>query len=178
MRAAAAPEPGHLSDGKTTAFRSDEKIALFEELARSLAGTIPSEPLTAAGATPEPESLSETLTNELLKLLADIGTGLWRLRLKMLPAGARQPSEENRRSYKQLEAIMDTLTAASVQIRDHTGEAFPRGGIYNLKVLAYEPTSGLAREQVIETIKPTIYLQNRVIQIGEVVIGTPETSAS
>jgi len=178
MRAAAAPEPGQLSDGKTTAFRSEEKTALFEELARSLAGAIQSESLTDEGPKPEPESGSEPPASELVKLLADVGTGLWRLQSKMLPAGASQPSAENRRSYKQLEAILDTLTAANVQIRDHTGEAFPRGGIYNIKVLAYEPTSGLAREQVVETIKPTIYLKDRVIQIGEVVIGTPEGSAN
>jgi predicted amidohydrolase YtcJ len=176
--AAAVREPRPTRDGMTTAFRSSEKAALFEELARSLADNAPSVSLPDKDVLSEDESSSETLRGELINLLADIGTGLWRLRLKMLPAGARHSSEENRRSYKQLEAILDTLTTAGVQIRDHTGEAVPRGGIYTLRVLAYEPTSGLAREQVIETIKPTIYLKNRVIQIGEVIIGTPETLGS
>jgi hypothetical protein len=176
MRAAAAPEPQPSLEGTTT-FRSSDKDALFEELARSLAGAIPAESLATLpnqNRTPEPESDLEKRSSELIKLLADVTTGLWRLRLKMLPANAKDPSEPNRRWYKQLEAIMDTLTAADIQIRDHTGEAVPRGGIYTLKVLAYEPTAGLSREQVIETIKPTIHLKDRVIQVGEVIIGTPE----
>jgi hypothetical protein len=176
MRAAAAREPGLARDGIATGFRSSEKAALFEELAQSLAGKISPASLPDANARSEDEAAEGNLAAELIKLLADVGTGLWRLRSKMLPAGAKQPSEENRRSYKQLESILDTLKQAGVQIRDHSGEAVPRGGIYTLKALAYEPTSGLKREQVIETIKPTIYFKDRVIQIGEVIIGTPEAS--
>ena len=175
---AAAQEPEAARDGTTT-FRSSDKDALFEELARSLAGAIPSESLVSLPdqhLKSEPESDPANRSSELIKLLADVTTGLWRLRLKMLPA-TKDSAEPNRRSYKQLEAILDTLTAAEVQIRDHTGEAVPRGGIYTLRVLAYEPTSGLSREQVIETIKPTIYLRDQVIQVGEVIIGTPEGTA-
>lgn len=177
MQAAAAPEPETVGDRMPTAFRSSEKAALFEELARSLAGAIPTVTLPDQSPGSEPEPDPENLANELVKLLADVTTGLWRLRLKMLPAADTDPSEQHRRSSKQVEAILDTLTAAGVQIRDHTGEAVPRGGIYTLRVLAYEPTSGLSKELVIETIKPTIYLRDRVIQIGEVIIGTPEASA-
>jgi hypothetical protein len=176
MRAAAARERASIDGDMATALRSTEKAAVFEELARSLAGTIPAASSPDASLISEYEPVSETLTSELIRLIADVGTGLWRLRLKMLPLGAKQPTDDNRRAFKQLEAILDTLGTAGVQIRDHTGEPVPRGGIYALKVLAYEPTSGLAREQVIETIKPTIYLKDRVIQLGEVIIGTPESA--
>ncbi len=173
---AAAQGPNFAQGGVSKTLRSSEKTALFEDLARALAGSDPSVALPDQDVIPEDESNSENQTSELRKLLADVATGLWRLRKKMLPAGASEPSEDNRRPYKQLEAILDTLTQASIEIRDHTGEIVPRGGIYTLKVLAYEPTAGLSREQVIETIKPTINLKGTVIQVGEVIVGTPEIS--
>lgn len=172
MRAVAGQQGGSLQGG-LTAFRSSEKVALFEELAQSLARRVAGPEDEEKGSVEVDELVGGNQTVELINLLADVATGLWRLRSKMLPSGARQPSDENRRSYKQLESILDVLVEAGIQIRDHTGEVVPRGGIYSLRALAYEPTVGLTREQVIETIKPTIAFKDRVIQIGEVIIGTP-----
>jgi len=168
MKAAAEQTLGTVPEELRPSLQAPKKAALFQELAKSLAGTIP--PAVAADQILEPDHRydSEERVAELLKLIADVATGLWRLRSTM------QPSEENRRSYKQLGAIFDILTEAGVEIRDHTGEAVPQGGIYGWNVLTYEPTPGLVREQVIETIKPTIYLDKGVIQIGQVIIGTPE----
>lgn len=120
---------------------------------------------------------SATDSATLIKALADTGTGLWRLRQRMSQATASHSSPEMNRAQRQLEAIFDTLAAAQVEIRDHTGEAVPSSGIYALKALAYEPTPGLTSERVIETIKPSIYYDNRMIQMGEVIIGTLETSS-
>jgi len=171
---AAAREP-EIAGPSATRFRSEDKAALFEELARSMAGKADSAPPTDLTVKPD-HSDSGNLAGELIDLLAEVGTGLWRLRLKMLSPGTKEPSEENRRSFKQLESILDTVREAGLQIRDHTGEAVPRGGVYTLKALAYEPTSGLATDRVTETIKPTIYFKDRLIQVGEVIIGTPEAS--
>ncbi len=173
--AAAAREPGLAGGPSATSFRSEDKAALFEELARSMAGKTDLAGPPDLSVKPD-DSDSANLAGELISLLAEVGTGLWRLRLKMLPRGSKEPSEENRRSFKQLESILDTVREAGLQIRDHTGEAVPRGGAYTLKALAYEPTSGLATERVTETIKPTIYFKERLIQVGEVIIGTPEAS--
>lgn len=126
--------------------------------------------LAAALQTPppaEPAGLSS-------RLLADVGTGLWRLRQRMLQPGSDQPLEEMRRPYRHLQSVWDALTEAGVEIRDHTGQAVPQGGIYALKVLAYQPTPGLNSERVIETIKPSIYLGEHLVQMGEVIVGTPE----
>jgi hypothetical protein len=79
-----------------------------------------------------------------------------------------------RRAYRHLESTWDALAQAGVQIRDHTGEPVPEGGIYALKTIAFQPTPGLSRETAIETIKPTIYYKDQMIQMGEVIIGTPE----
>jgi len=173
MRAVAGQQTGPLKVGLAAGLRSSEKAALFEELAQTLSRTSVSAEEAESRSSAVDEPVAGNQTAELIQLLADVATGLWRLRSKMLTPGTKQPAEEHRRSYKQLESILDLLMQAGVQIRDHTGEAVPRGGIYTLKALAYEPTAGLAREQVIETLKPTIAFKDQVVQTGEVIIGTP-----
>lgn len=107
-----------------------------------------------------------------LRLLADIGTGLWRLRQKMVKAGTNQPLDEMRRPYRHLESVWDALVQAGAEIHDHTDTPFDPG--MSLKVVSYQPTPGLGRERVIETIKPSIYFKGKAIQMGEVIVGQPE----
>ena len=170
MRAAAAQQT-ELPIG----LRSTDKAGLFEELAHTLALTTRSaKGLESESSAQEQPVVPLDQTAELIQLLADVATGLWRLRSKMLAPRTQSLLEEHhRRSYKQLESIFDIVKEAGVQIRDHTAEAVPGGGIHTLKVLAYEPTPSLSREEVIETLKPTILFKDRVIQTGEVIIGTP-----
>lgn len=111
----------------------------------------------------------------VVTLLTDLGTGLWRLRQKMVQPGTAEPLDEMRRAFRHLESTWNVLIQAGVEIQDHTGEDVPEGGVYALRAIAYEPTPGLSREQVIETIKPSIYFNKQLIQMGEVVIGTPAT---
>jgi len=110
---------------------------------------------------------------EHLKLLADVGTGLWRLKQKMIRPGTDQPLDEMRRAYRHLESVWDALSQAGTEIQDHTESPFDPG--MAIKVIAYQPTPGLNREKVIETIKPTIYHKGKAIQMGEVIVGRPET---
>jgi len=112
------------------------------------------------------------------KLLEEVGTGLWRLRQKMLQPGTDQPLDEMRRAYRHLESIWDALAQADIQIRDHTGELVPEGGIFSLKVLAYQPKAGISHEEVQETIRPSIYYKDKMIQMGEVIISKPEGDIS
>ncbi len=106
------------------------------------------------------------------RLLADVGTGWWRLRGRMVDPSTGEPPEEMRRAFRHAEAIGDALAAAGIRIQDHTGIDFDPG--LSLKVLAYQPVSGMPRERVIETIKPTIYRNDVRIQMGEVIVGTPD----
>lgn len=106
------------------------------------------------------------------RLFADIGTGLWRLRQKLVKPGTTQPLDEMRRPYRHLESVWDALAQAGVEIQDHTDKPFDSG--MSLKVVSFQPTPGLERERVIETIKPTIYFKGKSIQMGEVIVGIPE----
>lgn len=106
------------------------------------------------------------------RFVSDLGTGLWRLRLKMIQPETGRPLDEMRRAYRHFESVWDALGSEGVKIYDHTGEAFDRGK--SLRVVAFQPTPGLGRDMIVETIKPTIYLKDDLIQTGEVIVGTPE----
>jgi hypothetical protein len=106
--------------------------------------------------------------------LSDLGTGLWRLKQRMLEPGTDRPLEEMRRAYRHLESVMDVAREAGLEIQDHTGTPYHSG--MSLRVLAFQPTPGVQRDKVGETIKPTIYLNGTMIQMGEVIVSTPEAS--
>lgn len=109
---------------------------------------------------------------ERTRFLADLATGVWRLRSKMVEAGTQRPKEQFRREYRHLESIWDLLAQSGMEIQDHTGKPFDSGQA--LKVLAFQPTPGARRERVQETVKPTVYFKGRHIQMGEVIVESPE----
>jgi len=106
---------------------------------------------------------------ELLDMAVDVGTLVWRVR-KRLSAMDQLPKELNRVS-RDLESAWDALAQRGVEIRDHTGQDYVSG--MALKVIASQPVTGLTKRQVIETLKPTVYYKDRVVQMGDVVIGFP-----
>ena len=130
-------------------------------------------------SSPSSESASEMMVvdaSEYLRLLKDMSTNLWRLRQKMLQPGTDEPMQEMRRAYRSFEAAWDTLLEAGVEVQDHTGSAF-HSGLF-LHVLAFQATSGLNEETVLETIRPTVYYKQQLIQPGEVIVGTPASASS
>jgi hypothetical protein len=103
--------------------------------------------------------------------LAAVATGLWRMRGKIVEPETGRPAADMRVLYRHLESTWDALTSIGVEIQAHdNAEADP--GL-SLSVVAYQPTHGLDRERIIETIRPTVYLDGRLIQQGEVIVGTP-----
>jgi hypothetical protein len=104
-------------------------------------------------------------------LLCEVGTGLWRLQQRMVKPGTDQPMEEFRRPFRFFASVWDALHESGVTIQDHTGDDFDPHQA--LKVLTYEPTPDVTREKVLETIKPTIYYHQVCIQMGEVIVATP-----
>jgi hypothetical protein len=106
-----------------------------------------------------------------MHFLADVGTGLWRIRNKMVKPGTNEPLEEMRRVYRHLESTLNILIEAGLEIQDHTDTPYDPG--MSLRVLTFQPTERVDRETVIETIKPTIYYKGQSIQLGEVIVGTP-----
>jgi len=99
--------------------------------------------------------------------VADIVTSIWRLRGRAaaLPGGMRSVT-------RHAESAWDALAQAGVEVRDHVNDPFDPG--LALTVVAYQPTPGIDRDRVVEAIRPSIYLNDRLIQSAEVIVGTPE----
>jgi hypothetical protein len=124
------------------------------------------------------QSLSQTAgessqPQDMERFVAEVGTGIWRARKKLAELGMKETSKELRFAVYAVESTWDVLKEDGVEIQDHTGE-FITGG-EALKILSFETSAEVLREQVTETIKPTIYYKNRMVQPGEVVVGKPLT---
>ncbi|WP_019633116.1 hypothetical protein [Actinomadura atramentaria] len=100
---------------------------------------------------------------------ADLATSLWRLRTRV----AADP-DAPRAVVRHADTAWDALADAGVEVKDHLGDPFDPG--LSLTVVAFQPTPGLAREQVIETIRPSVYLHGETLQTAEVIVGTPDES--
>jgi hypothetical protein len=140
---------------------SDELVAALERLAAQL---------SAATVAPDNSDAGPP------DFLADVCTGLWRLRQRMLQPGTDRPFDGMQRAYRHLESTLDALAQAGVEIIDHTGAPFDAG--LSIKVIAYQPTPGVTRERVVETLRPTVYFKQQRLQMGEVIVATPEAVES
>jgi hypothetical protein len=118
----------------------------------------------------QPESAP--VVNE--KILASIATNIWRAKGKMLDPETGEAKEEMKRVYRHIEAIFDALKELGVETIDQTGRAYDLGMMLN--VVSFEQTPGLAKEEIKETFKPSVTWQGRLIQKGEVIVGTPQTT--
>ena len=107
-----------------------------------------------------------------LKASASIATNAWRAQNKMVDSDTGEAKEEMKRVYRHIEGIIESLTQSGIQIIDPVGRAYDSGMALN--VVSFEPTSGLTSEEIKETIKPSVALHGRLIQMGEVIVGTPE----
>ena len=130
----------------------------FEDLSRSLKALI-----NQQGSTAQDDG-------ELLKITAEVGTTIWRLRRRISAGG--ESAELLGRFSRDLDAGEDFLRQGGIEIKDYTGEKYDGG--MALKVIAFQPVPNLPCEKVMETIKPTIYFKNAILQIGQVIVAVPE----
>lgn len=114
----------------------------------------------------------EILPNSVIQAFSTIATNAWRLRNKMIDVESGEPKDEMRRVCRHVEAILDALSHIGVEVKDMKDRAYDTG--MALKVITFEKTPGLTREKIVETIRPTVTFQGSLIQIGEVIVGTPE----
>jgi hypothetical protein len=109
---------------------------------------------------------------DLDQFIAGMATGLWRLKKKIVDPKTDEPFEETRGVYRHFGYTWDVLVQAEVQIHDHTDLPYEAG--MALKVIAFQPIPGFDSEKIIETIKPSIYYKGKLMQMGEVIVGTLE----
>ncbi|MDG4787794.1 hypothetical protein O7626_17935 [Micromonospora sp. WMMD1102] len=102
--------------------------------------------------------------------LATAVTNLWRAQRKLSSAGER-PSPRDRQASRYLRTSTEALAGAGLVVQEHDGDAFDPGR--ELEVLVYQENPNLTAEVVIETVRPSVYLHGRLVQMGQVIVGTP-----
>lgn len=103
-------------------------------------------------------------------LLAEVATGLWRLR-RRLSDGVEPTPEALAGAARQVRRILDALSEADVRIDDHCGVAFDPG--LAIDVVSYQETAGLDREVVIDAERPSVYRGAATLQRARVIVGVP-----
>jgi hypothetical protein len=107
------------------------------------------------------------------KAFAAIATNTWRAKTKMTDPVTDEFREEMKRVGRHIDAIYRNLAESGIVIRDHTGEAYDEG--QPMKVIASKPTVGLDKKRVSETLLPSIFWNDRLIQNGEIEVAIPVT---
>src|SRR5438105_4723545 len=102
------------------------------------------------------------------RLIADLATLAWRLRRRFGDDAAGETNEPLRRTFRDVEAMIELLREHAVEIQDHTGD--PYDASQSLRVAAFQPMPGVEGERIVETLKPTVYRGQKRIQIGEVIV--------
>lgn len=120
---------------------------------------------------PENSSIDPDFLKKQHKLLADTATAIWRAERKMMDSETGRPHNDMRIPHRHVTSAMDTLKEGGVDVIDHTGQPYDNG--LALKVLTFQPLPDIKKEEIIETIKPTIYFGDEMIQRGEVIVGRP-----
>lgn len=107
----------------------------------------------------------------LIELIGEICVGLWRSRSKMVDPDSGEPVDETKRALRPIENTLDLIRSNGFEIIDRTGESYVVGMLE--KVVSWESSETLTKETIIETIRPTINYQNKLLKLGEIVVGTP-----
>jgi hypothetical protein len=103
------------------------------------------------------------------KALAASATNLWRALRKLEDADDAPPPVRHAQHY--LRKVRQTLADGGLVIYDHDGELFHPG--LSLDVLARESSAEAEKETVAETVRPTVYLGEERIQLGQVIVVGP-----
>jgi len=108
------------------------------------------------------------------RFLARVATHLWRLKARLVDqqSGAVRPELE--RAYRHFEAAWDEVVDAGVCVIDPVGQPFDPG--MTVKALEFQPVRGLTRKIILQTLKPSVFLNQALIQMGEVIVGVPDQS--
>jgi hypothetical protein len=120
--------------------------------------------------------VEHALPPQFTKAVLSVATNAWKLRSRLIDTKTGDPKDDLkkddiRKLARHLEAIFESFGQMELEVKDRTGEAFDYG--LPEKVVTAQPQSGLKREQIIETIRPSIYWNKQLAQQGEVVIATP-----
>lgn len=124
-----------------------------------------------APVTPAPLPAGPTSEPALAEFLGSLATHVWRAKNKMVDSATGEPREDAKRTYRHIEAAIETLRQMEVTVNDWLNQAYDAG--LPVKVLAFQPTPGLVRDTIVEVMRPAVIWKERLLQSGEVIVGIP-----
>jgi len=113
---------------------------------------------------------------DYFRVIVSVATNAWRAENEVLDPQTGQIRSGMEGFATHIEAIYQNLGEFGIIIHDHTGQAYDES--QSLNVLEVIPTPGLDKTLVTETVLPSIYWNDRLIQNGEVKIATPLPSSA
>ena len=108
-------------------------------------------------------------------LVARLATEAWRLRRRLDRAEEQRADDEVFGPLRDsVLRLSDVFAEYQVQVVEHEGESYDPG----LQVEVLHTRHGGGPLVIVETIRPTILLDGRVVQHGQVVVGPAEEPSS
>lgn len=105
---------------------------------------------------------------------AEMANAVWGLQQKSRDPATAEIKDEFRSISRHIERLAECLAEIGIEAQNHTNQPFDSG--QSLEVIAFQPTAGIVREVVLETIRPSVYLQGQRIQVGQVIVATPQSA--
>ena len=106
----------------------------------------------------------------------EVAVHAWRARRRMTDKHTGEVKDEHKATHRSIEGIIASLQGIGFELRDREGEGYDFG--LPEKVIASEKRSGISREIVAETIRPSIFYHDQLIKPGEIIIATPEEATT
>ena len=103
--------------------------------------------------------------------LCALSVEVWRLKGRLARLTEVLPAKELRPLQSSISKMEEALAGGGVQVDDPQGRPYHEGD--PLEVLVFEPSPGLSRPTVLQTVKPAVLLGGKVSRRAEVVVGTP-----
>lgn len=136
-------------------------------------------------AAPEPAPVAEVLAapvasadavdlEALSGSLTTLATQVWRARVRIIDPETGEPREEMRRIHRHVEGAFEAFSQLGLTINDWVNQPYDAG--LPVKVLTFQPTPDLQRDTVLEAVRPTVIWKDRLLQMGEVIVGTPQNT--
>ncbi len=106
------------------------------------------------------------------RTLSELATHLWRAKQRIVGTGKEGAvSLEMKKVLRPILSALDNLDKLGVKIVDYIGQPFVQGMALN--VISSQPNASLASDRICETLKPTIFFNDKFVQAGDVIIEGP-----
>ena len=139
------------------------------DLVTIVAGVMPAPKHGTAVSRPRKELDADS--RHLLHVIASVATAVWRMKTKLEAESKAELPAELRHLPRHVQAAWDALTSGEIEIRDHKGDRYDPG--MAVHPVTYSPDSSVPPNTIVETLKPTVFWKDVLIQRADVILASP-----